>query len=153
MFLKIIFVRLYPEHTRHALPDSDALRLDQKLRRRKVCEKLALVPGKLDHATIVAYAVEDRRHSLRHFKGKEIKTEVSIDPLSQLHTVANLSFKKDLRTTFVKMIIDHAWMLLWLGRVVKKVNALQCFNHGINEKRFISRQSFKRDSYQRGFYC
>ena len=32
-------------------------RNDQRNRRRKVCEKLALVPGKLDHATVVAYQV------------------------------------------------------------------------------------------------
>lgn len=61
---------LYPDHTKHALPDSDATRLDQKMRRRKVCEKLAMVPGKLDHATIVAFTVEDRRQSLQHFNGK-----------------------------------------------------------------------------------
>jgi hypothetical protein len=60
---------LYPEHTRHALPDSDATRIDQKMRRRKVCEKLVLVPGKLDHASIVAYSVEDRRQSLKSFCG------------------------------------------------------------------------------------
>ncbi|TRY74463.1 hypothetical protein TCAL_08318 [Tigriopus californicus] len=60
---------LYPDHTKHALPDSDATRLDQKLRRRKVCEKLAMVPGKLDHATIVAFTVEDRRQSLQNFNG------------------------------------------------------------------------------------
>jgi len=28
---------------------------EQKLRRRKICERLALIPGKLDHATVVAY--------------------------------------------------------------------------------------------------
>ncbi len=60
---------LYPEHTRHALPDSDATRLDQKMRRKKVCEKLILVPGKLDHATIAAYTVEDRRQTLKSFSG------------------------------------------------------------------------------------
>lgn len=27
------------------------------MRRRKVCEKLAMVPGKLDHATVAAYQV------------------------------------------------------------------------------------------------
>uniref|UniRef100_A0A6A7G5C4 PP2C-like domain-containing protein CG9801 n=1 Tax=Hirondellea gigas TaxID=1518452 RepID=A0A6A7G5C4_9CRUS len=32
-------------------------RNEQRNRRRKVCEKLALVPGKLDHATVVAYCV------------------------------------------------------------------------------------------------
>ncbi|XP_050728167.1 uncharacterized protein LOC127004468 isoform X2 [Eriocheir sinensis] len=32
-------------------------RSHQRNRRRKVCEKLALVPGKLDHATVVAYVV------------------------------------------------------------------------------------------------
>ncbi|KAK8387343.1 hypothetical protein O3P69_018130 [Scylla paramamosain] len=32
-------------------------RSQQRNRRRKVCEKLALVPGKLDHATVVAYTV------------------------------------------------------------------------------------------------
>ena len=61
---------LYPEYTRHALPDSDALRLDQKMRRRKVCEKLALVPGKLDHATITAFSVADRTKSLQAYSGK-----------------------------------------------------------------------------------
>ena len=33
-----------------------------------MCEKLVLVPGKLDHATIVAYTVEDRRQSLRDYR-------------------------------------------------------------------------------------
>lgn len=28
---------------------------EQKIRRRKICERLALIPGKLDHATVVAY--------------------------------------------------------------------------------------------------
>ena len=60
---------LYPEYTRHALPDSDALRLDQKMRRRKVCEKLALVPGKLDHATVTAFSVADRTKSLQAYSG------------------------------------------------------------------------------------
>ena len=60
---------LYPEYTRHALPDSDALRLDQKMRRRKVCEKLALVPGKLDHATVTAFSVADRTKSLKAYSG------------------------------------------------------------------------------------
>ena len=69
---------LYPEYTRHALPDSDALRLDQKMRRRKVCEKLALVPGKLDHATITAFSVADRTKSLQAYSGKiEIRKGIS----------------------------------------------------------------------------
>jgi len=65
---------LYPEHTRHALPDSDATRMDQKLRRRRVCEKLALVPGKLDHATVTAYSVADRKKSLQAYSGTPINT-------------------------------------------------------------------------------
>jgi len=52
---------LYPEH------DQDMQ--DQKLRRRRVCEKLALVPGKLDHATIAAYQVGDRTAELADYKG------------------------------------------------------------------------------------
>ncbi|GLH15895.1 Uncharacterized protein GBIM_20306, partial [Gryllus bimaculatus] len=32
-------------------------RTEQRTRRKKVCEKLAMVPGKLDHATVVAYKV------------------------------------------------------------------------------------------------
>ena len=32
-------------------------RAEQRARRRRVCEKLAVVPGKLDHATVVAYQV------------------------------------------------------------------------------------------------
>jgi len=47
---------------------------DQKMRRRKVCEKLALVPGKLDHATIAAYQVRDRTEELQHYTGD--RTEV-----------------------------------------------------------------------------
>lgn len=38
--------------------DQDGQPLDseeQKIRRRKICERLALIPGKLDHATVVAY--------------------------------------------------------------------------------------------------
>nr|CAH0101382.1 unnamed protein product [Daphnia galeata] len=36
--------------------DGKALDLEeQKIRRRKICERLALIPGKLDHATCVAY--------------------------------------------------------------------------------------------------
>ena len=62
---------LYPEHTRHALPDSDATRMDQKLRRRRVCEKLSQVPGKLDHATIAAYQVEDRREAMKMFSSSQ----------------------------------------------------------------------------------
>ncbi|ROT72201.1 PP2C-like domain-containing protein [Penaeus vannamei] len=42
---------LYPSASK------DLSRSDQRNRRRKVCEKLALVPGKLDHATVVAYNV------------------------------------------------------------------------------------------------
>ena len=30
---------------------------EQRVRRKKICDKLALVPGKLDHATVVAYQV------------------------------------------------------------------------------------------------
>ena len=58
------------QHTKHALPDSDATRMDQKLRRRRVCEKLALVPGKLDHATVVAFSVANRKKSLQAYSGK-----------------------------------------------------------------------------------
>jgi len=42
---------------------------DQKLRRRRVCEKLALVPGKLDHATIAAFKVGDRTIELAGYEG------------------------------------------------------------------------------------
>ena len=64
---------LYPEHTRHAIADSDATRMDQKLRRRRVYEKLSQMPGKLDHATIAAYQVEDRRASMKNYNGEKSK--------------------------------------------------------------------------------
>lgn len=32
-------------------------KMEQRARRRKVCDKIAMVPGKLDHATVVAYQV------------------------------------------------------------------------------------------------
>ena len=69
---------LYQDHSRSLTPDSDALRLEQKLRRRRVCEKLGLVPGKLDHATIVAFAVEDRQSSLQGFSSRNfVRGEMS----------------------------------------------------------------------------
>lgn len=75
---------LYPEHTRHALPDSDATRMDQKLRRRRVCEKLALVPGKLDHASIAAYSVADRKKALQAYSGDRTDSTSSWDMLPPL---------------------------------------------------------------------
>ena len=65
-----ILFHFFFQHTRHALPDSDATRMDQKLRRRRVCEKLALVPGKLDHATVAAYSIADRKKSLQAYSGR-----------------------------------------------------------------------------------
>ncbi len=70
--------KLYSEQSSNALPDSDAVRAEQKLRRRKVCEKLAQVPGKLDHATVVAFAVKDRRAALSSYVGtKKVKTTIN----------------------------------------------------------------------------
>jgi len=46
------------------------VRMDQKFRRRKVGEKLSLVPGKLDHATVAAYSVADRTKTLQSYTGK-----------------------------------------------------------------------------------
>jgi hypothetical protein len=43
--------------------------MDQKFRRRKVGEKLSLVPGKLDHATVAAYSVADRTKTLQSYTG------------------------------------------------------------------------------------
>ena len=43
-------LELYVDHDGQAL-DAE----EQKIRRRKICERLALIPGKLDHATVVAY--------------------------------------------------------------------------------------------------
>ena len=40
------------------------------MRRRRVCEKLALVPGKLDHATVAAYSVANRKKALQAYSGK-----------------------------------------------------------------------------------
>ena len=50
-------------------PEEGPDMMDQKMRRRRVCEKLAVVPGKLDHATIAAYQVGDRRQELADFTG------------------------------------------------------------------------------------
>jgi len=85
---------LYPEHTRHALPDSDATRLDQKLRRRRVCEKLAQVPGKLDHATITAYSVADRTKSLQAYNGDRT------DATANLETLIGFSGNSSLRAPY-----------------------------------------------------
>ena len=54
---------LYPK------PEEGPDKVDQKVRRRRVCEKLALVPGKLDHATIAAYTVGDRTVELADYAG------------------------------------------------------------------------------------
>jgi len=87
---------LYPEHTRHALPDSDATRMDQKLRRRRVCEKLALVPGKLDHATVAAYSVADRKKSLQAYSGDKTETANNWDMLPPLGLRAPCASAEDL---------------------------------------------------------
>lgn len=47
-------------------------RMDQKFRRRKVGEKLSLVPGKLDHATVTAYSVADRTKMLQSYTGNNL---------------------------------------------------------------------------------
>ena len=47
--------------------DQDGQPLDkeeQKIRRRKICERLAMIPGKLDHATVVGYQVGLHSHML-----------------------------------------------------------------------------------------
>lgn len=87
---------LYPEHTKHALPDSDATRMDQKLRRRRVCEKLALVPGKLDHATVVAFSVANRKKSLQAYSGDKTETSGNWDMLPSLGLRAPCASAEDL---------------------------------------------------------
>ncbi|CAL4115814.1 unnamed protein product, partial [Meganyctiphanes norvegica] len=49
--------RILEDPDLYASASQELSRADQRNRRRKVCEKLALVPGKLDHATVVAYKV------------------------------------------------------------------------------------------------
>ncbi len=58
--------------------------MDQKMRRRRVCEKLALVPGKLDHATIAAYSVADRKKALQGFTGDKTDPNEGWDMLPPL---------------------------------------------------------------------
>lgn len=51
--------------------DQDGKPLDaeeQKIRRRKICERLALIPGKLDHATVVAYEARIQPPNPSHLK-------------------------------------------------------------------------------------
>ena len=85
------YLLFFLQHTRHALPDSDATRMDQKLRRRRVCEKLALVPGKLDHATVTAYSVADRKKSLQAYSGTPINTFIHSSSTELLTWNCNLS--------------------------------------------------------------
>lgn len=65
---------LYPK------PEEGPDKVDQKVRRRRVCEKLALVPGKLDHATIAAYQVADRTVELADYLGDKTDMVGSITP-------------------------------------------------------------------------
>jgi serine/threonine protein phosphatase PrpC len=65
---------LYPK------PEEGPDKVDQKVRRRRVCEKLALVPGKLDHATIAAYQVADRTVELADYLGDKTDIVGSITP-------------------------------------------------------------------------
>jgi len=65
---------LYPK------PEEGPDKVDQKVRRRRVCEKLALVPGKLDHATIAAYQVGDRTVELADYLGDKTDVVGSITP-------------------------------------------------------------------------
>lgn len=55
---------------------SELPKTEQRLRRKNACEKLVLVPGKLDHATVVAYNVgrytlEDDKPTVRKATVKE----------------------------------------------------------------------------------
>ena len=65
---------LYPR------PEEGPDRVDQKVRRRRVCEKLALVPGKLDHATICAFTVGDRTVELAGYSGDTTDVTHSLTP-------------------------------------------------------------------------
>jgi len=65
---------LYPK------PEEGPDKVDQKVRRRRVCEKLALVPGKLDHATIAAYQVADRTVELADYLGDKTDIVGNITP-------------------------------------------------------------------------
>lgn len=50
---------------------------DQRLRRKNACEKLVLVPGKLDHASVVAYNVG------RYTKEENAKDVTFFDPVRE----------------------------------------------------------------------
>jgi len=65
---------LYPR------PEEGPDKVDQKVRRRRVCEKLALVPGKLDHATLTAYQVGDRSVSLAGYQGDRTECVGNVTP-------------------------------------------------------------------------
>ena len=65
---------LYPK------PEEGPDKIDQKVRRRRVCEKLALVPGKLDHATIAAFQVADRTAELADYLGDKTDVVGTITP-------------------------------------------------------------------------
>lgn len=65
---------LYPN------PEDGPDKIDQKIRRRRVQDRLAMVPGKLDHATITAYQVGDRTLDLANFMGDTTDTCGDVTP-------------------------------------------------------------------------
>ncbi|XP_066996782.2 PP2C-like domain-containing protein CG9801 [Anabrus simplex] len=62
-------------------------RAEQRTRRKKVCEKLAMVPGKLDHAAVVAYKVGIRKKRNVEAQSKSTKNGDSVSDDLLLETV------------------------------------------------------------------
>lgn len=74
------------------LEENGSSRAEQKHRRRRQCEKLAMVPGKLDHASVVSYKVgfitSEANNSTSHFANQ---STVSCSPKKCAHLSQHIS--------------------------------------------------------------
>lgn len=83
---------------------------EQRLRRKNACDKLVLVPGKLDHATVVAYNVgrytaEDDKPTVRKATGREREGRSSSRESSGSHVKVKKSSSSVGETRKVKVVM------------------------------------------------
>ncbi len=89
---------------------------DQKIRRRRVCEKLAMVPGKLDHASIVAYQVRlltvwSESRSSGRFPYLMLESDTYFEISCFNHMVRCYVFYSDARLTVINMdLLRDQWL-------------------------------------------
>ncbi|GLH15894.1 PP2C-like domain-containing protein CG9801, partial [Gryllus bimaculatus] len=92
-------------------------RTEQRTRRKKVCEKLAMVPGKLDHATVVAYkvGVHEKSSNFLPDNDKKLPDDVLLETNSFLHSnqICFSDLNKDMMSVYLFLILNSISFLYY----------------------------------------